>query len=104
MKSLLPVVLAVTATLSPYLPGQSPSAIPATTRLPIPATPGKKFDLAWVGKITRLADPQIAPDGKSIAVVITRPNYEEDLNDAELAVVDTVTCKTRFLTHGRKTA
>jgi dipeptidyl aminopeptidase/acylaminoacyl peptidase len=74
------------------------------TRLPIPATPGKKFDLAWVGKITRVADPQIAPDGKSIAVVVTRPNYEEDLNEAELAVVDPVTCKTRFLTHGRKTA
>ncbi|MEG9438710.1 PD40 domain-containing protein [Edaphobacter sp. HDX4] len=60
--------------------------------------------MAWVGKITQVADPQIKSDGKAIAVVVIRPNYEEDLNESELAVVDAATCKARSLTHGRKTA
>jgi dipeptidyl aminopeptidase/acylaminoacyl peptidase len=81
---------------------QSPS--PAPARMPIPATPGKTFDLAWLGKMVRVSDPQIAPDGKSLAVVVGRPNYEDDLNESELALVDTATGKTRMLTHGRKTA
>ena len=76
----------------------------ASARVPIPDTPGKTFDLAWVGKMVRVSDPQIAPDGKSLVTVVTRPDYEHDLNLAELALVDIASGKTRFLTHGRKTA
>jgi dipeptidyl aminopeptidase/acylaminoacyl peptidase len=83
---------------------QSPPTAPAKTRFPIPATPGKTFDLAWLGKIVRVTDPQIAPDGKSLVVVVAKPNYDDDLNESELALVDTATGGTRYLTHGRKTA
>ena len=80
----------------------SPSSAPA--RVPIPDIPGKTFDLAWVGKIVRVADPQISPNGKSLVTVVTKPDYERDLNLSELALVDIASGKTRFLTHGRKTA
>lgn len=83
---------------------QSPPTAPATARVAIPATPGARFDLAWIGKMVRVSDPQIAPDGKSLAVVVSRPNYDDDLNESDLALVDIATGKTRMLTHGRKTA
>ena len=76
----------------------------ASARVPIPDTPGKVFDLAWVGKMTRVSDPQIAPDGKSLVTVVTTPDYENDLNVSELALVDISSGATRFITHGRKNA
>jgi dipeptidyl aminopeptidase/acylaminoacyl peptidase len=82
----------------------APAAPPPPARRPIPATPGKTFDLAWLGKMVRVSDPQIAPDGKSLVAVVTRLDYENDLNLAELAQVDMASGKTRYLTRGRKTA
>jgi dipeptidyl aminopeptidase/acylaminoacyl peptidase len=75
-----------------------------SARVPIPDTPGKVFDLAWVGKMTRVSDPQISPDGKALVTVVTTPDYENDLNVSELALVDISSGATRFLTHGRKNA
>jgi dipeptidyl aminopeptidase/acylaminoacyl peptidase len=97
-------VVAGSLVFSAGLFGQSPPTAPATARVAIPAKPGEKFDLAWIGKIVRVSDPEIAPDGKSLAAVVTRNDYDEDLNVSELALVDTATGKTRYLTHGRKTA
>ena len=104
MKLLLASVVTVFVVFSPAAFGQSPPTAPATSRVSIPATPGKSFDLAWLGKIVRLSDPEIAPDGKSLVVVVTRPDYEDDLNLSELALVETASGKTRMLTSGRKTA
>ena len=108
MRHMLPAVLFVSLTIAAAAPSQTPTpaSAPAAApaRLPIPATPCKTFDLAWVGKIVRVSDPQIAPDGKSLVAVVTRPDYEHDLNVAELAQVDIATGKTRSLTHGRKSA
>jgi dipeptidyl aminopeptidase/acylaminoacyl peptidase len=97
-----PLVFATVSYCQTPAPAASTASAPA--RLPIPATPGKTFDLAWVGKMVRVSDPQIAPDGKSLVAVVTRPDYEKDLNVAELALVDIASGKTRFLTHERKTA
>ncbi len=93
---LLPALFLAATTL---LPAQSTPA-----RLPIPTTPGKTFDLAWVGKIVRVSDPQFSPDGKALVAVVTRPDYENDLNLSELALIDLATGKLRALTHDRKTA
>ncbi|MGA7242298.1 MAG: hypothetical protein WBX19_03900, partial [Terracidiphilus sp.] len=65
MKRLLPFLLTVFLVFSAGLFGESPPTATATARLPIPTTPGKVFDLAWVGKILRITDPRISPDGKS---------------------------------------
>ncbi|HKF47492.1 MAG TPA: S9 family peptidase [Terracidiphilus sp.] len=104
MKLLLPSLAASVLVFTAASFAQSPPTAPATTRLPIPATPGKTFDLAWIGKMVRVSDPEIAPDGKSLAAVIAHSNYEDDLYESDLAMVDTATGKTRMLTHDRKSA
>jgi dipeptidyl aminopeptidase/acylaminoacyl peptidase len=52
----------------------------------------------------RVSDPQISPDGKSLVTVVTKPDYANDLNVSELALVDIASGKTHLLTHGRKNA
>lgn len=104
MKHALWSVIAASVSLCCGGFAQSPPTAPGTTRVAIPATPGSRFDLAWIGKMVRVSDPQIAPDGKTLAVVVSQPNYEDDLNESELALVDAATGKARMLTHGRKTA
>jgi dipeptidyl aminopeptidase/acylaminoacyl peptidase len=100
-----PFAIAAAAPAQTPAPAAPHSPTPASpARLPIPATPGKTFDLAWLGKMVRVTDPQIAPDGKSLVAVVTRLDYESDLNVAELALVDMASGKTRFLTRGRKMA
>jgi dipeptidyl aminopeptidase/acylaminoacyl peptidase len=111
MRCMLTAVLFAPFAIAAAAPAQTPApAAPAppapapAARLAIPATPGKAFDLAWVGKMVRVSDPQIAPDGKSLVAVVTRLDYEHDLNLAELELVDMASGKTRPLTRGRKTA
>ena len=104
--TLLGLCVAATSACSEALAAPTSSDVPAAAtaraRLPIGATPGPTFDLAWVGKIIRVSDPQFAPDGKTLAAVVTRSDYEEDLNLAELAAIDIATGKERDLTHDRK--
>ena len=61
-----------------------------------------RFDLDSPGKIVRMADPQLSPDGKSIAIVVSRANFEENRTDAEIVLVDVATRAQRVLTHGRR--
>jgi hypothetical protein len=75
MKRFLPSLLALFFVFNAGMSSQSPPTATATSRLPIPTTPGKVFDLAWAGKILRVTDPKIAPDGKSLAVVVTHPTW-----------------------------
>lgn len=53
--------------------------------LPVEAA---RFDIADVAHIVRVSDPQIAPDGKSIVIVVSRPNYDLNLHQTELVLVD----------------
>src|SRR5258708_36259831 len=61
-----------------------------------------RVDLSTAGKIVRLADPQISPDGKAVAVVVTRSNFAENRNDADIVLVDIATKSQRVLTFGRR--
>ncbi len=67
--------------------------------LPIDAA---RFDIPDIAKIVRVSDPQISPDGKCIVIVVSRPNYEQDIHQTELVLVDIGTRKERVLTHDRK--
>lgn len=53
-------------------------------------------------KLTRISDPQISPDGKSIVIVVGHPNLKTDKFDSELVLVDIATHEQRVLTHGRR--
>ena len=52
-------------------------------------------------KLVRVGDPQISPDGKTIAVVIGRANLKEDRWDSEIDLIDVATKEMRAVTHDR---
>ena len=33
-----------------------------------------RFDLEALGRLTKVSDPQISPDGRTIVVIVSRPN------------------------------
>lgn len=61
-----------------------------------------RFTVEQTGKIVRVTDPQISPDGKSIAVIVSRTNYEENRYDPELMLIDIGTRAQRVLTRERR--
>ena len=62
----------------------------------------ERMTLESAGRIVRLADPQIAPDSKSIAVAVSRANFDENRYDADLILIDTATKRQRVFVHGRR--
>ena len=69
--------------------------------LPLPAF-AQRVDLTTAGKIVRVSDPQITPDGRSIAVVVARANFTDNRWDAEVIVVDTATRAQRVVATGKR--
>ncbi len=67
----------------------------------IAAPAAERFGLEHSGKIVRLSDPQISPDGRSVVVVVSRANFEENRYDVELVLVDTATRAQKVLTRRR---
>ena len=63
---------------------------------------GARFGLEHIGRIARLTDPQVAPDGRSIAVVVSRANFDENRYDGDIVLVDLATRTQKTLTHGRR--
>ena len=61
-----------------------------------------RFDLEALGRLTKVSDPQISPDGRSIVVIVSRPNYDDNRTDSEMVLVDIATGAQRVLTRGRK--
>jgi dipeptidyl aminopeptidase/acylaminoacyl peptidase len=62
----------------------------------------RKFELADMQKIVAVSSPAISPDGKCIAIVVTRVNWDEDRHDSQLVLVDISTGAQRQLTNVRK--
>jgi dipeptidyl aminopeptidase/acylaminoacyl peptidase len=61
----------------------------------------KVFTADDLPKIVRVGDPQISPDGKTIAVVIGRSNLKEDRWDSEIDLIDIASKQMRAVTHDR---
>ena len=66
------------------------------------APPRKRFSVDDLEKIVRLSSPRISPDGKSVAVVVTRADVGKNKWIPELDLVDVATGARRALTHDRK--
>jgi dipeptidyl aminopeptidase/acylaminoacyl peptidase len=61
----------------------------------------RRYSLDDFSRTARVAEPQISPDGRSIAVVVSRANLDENRYDGELLVVDIASGAARSLTTGR---
>jgi len=64
-------------------------------------TAQKRFELSDLSKLTSLNDPQISPDGKSIVLVVSRPDYKLNASQSELILIDIASGKQRVLTQNR---
>ena len=65
------------------------------------AANGPRFDLDTPAKIVRVADPAIAPDGRSVAIIVSRTNLDENRSDQQLVQVDIATKSNRVLSSRR---
>ena len=62
----------------------------------------RKIELGDYQKIVGVSSPAISPDGKSIVIVVSRVNWDEDRYDSQLVLVDISTGAQRTLTSTRK--
>jgi dipeptidyl aminopeptidase/acylaminoacyl peptidase len=62
----------------------------------------RKIELGDLQKIVNVSNPAISPDGKSIVIVVSRVNWDEDRYDSQLVLVDIGTGAQRPLTNIRK--
>jgi len=62
----------------------------------------RHIELNDYAKITSVSDPQISPDGKTIVLVVSRPNLDQDRSDRELVLIDIATGAQHVLTYERK--
>ncbi len=69
---------------------------------PLASTAATPFQLDDLQKIVGLSDPQISPDGKSIAVVVSTPVWKTDKHDVAIDVVDVASGARRVLTQDRE--
>jgi dipeptidyl aminopeptidase/acylaminoacyl peptidase len=61
-----------------------------------------RFDLTTPAKVVRVTDPQISPDGRTVAVLVGRVNYPENRVDTDVVLVDSATRTQRVLINGRR--
>ena len=52
-------------------------------------------------RVVRISEPRIAPNGKTIAIVVSRANLKEDRWDTEIDFVDVASHGLRVMTHDR---
>ena len=62
----------------------------------------RKIELGDLQKFVDVSNPAISPDGKSIVIIVSRANWDEDRYDSQLALVDIATSAQRPLTNVRK--
>ena len=61
----------------------------------------ERVTLEKMGQIVRLADPQLSPDSKSVVVMVSRANFDENRYDAQLVLIDTASRAQRILVRDR---
>ena len=66
-----------------------------------PRAVAARFTFDDLPRVVRVTEPQISPDGKTVAVVVAHANLTEDRWDADLVLVDVATKQTRTMTHDR---
>lgn len=62
----------------------------------------RRMQLDDLGRIVRVSEPQISPDGMSVVVVVARANYDENRYDGDLVLVDIASGNQHVLTNERR--
>ncbi len=62
----------------------------------------RKIELGDLQKIVAVSNPAISPEGKSIVIIVSRANWDEDRYDSQLVLVDIATGAQRPLSNIRK--
>lgn len=75
-------------------------ALPLSTHAA--ATGAVAFQLGDLPRIVNLSEPQISPDGKRIAVIVSTPDWKTDKSQQELDLVDVASGTRRALTWKRE--
>src|SRR5437764_819541 len=60
-----------------------------------------RYSLELARKLVGLASPRVSPDGRSIAFLVTHPDFDKNRNESELWLADAVTGAARALTFER---
>ena len=66
------------------------------------AAPAPVFQLSDLQKLIALRDPQISPDGRQIAVIVSTPDWKTDKPKQEIDLVNATTGARRALTRDRE--
>ena len=66
------------------------------------AQQSRRMQLDDLGRVVRVSEPQISPDGMSVVVVVARANYDENRYHGDLVLVDVATGNQRVLTSDRR--
>jgi len=78
-------------------------AVVAALGMALPGAAAKRrLELADFAKVVSVSEPQISPDGKTIAFVVRRINLEKDRRDSSLELVEIETGALRQLTYDRE--
>src|SRR3984893_9283229 len=76
--------------------------VAAAVAFAFPVTASSRtIDFSDLRKEVRVSAPQISPDGKSIAVVVSHEDFEKDESVGQLMLIDTATGTQRALTQDR---
>src|SRR5262245_7645025 len=69
----------------------------------LPATQAvRRFTFDDFSRVKRVADPQFAPDGASVAVVVSTPNLDENRHVASLQRIEISTGTSQVIVNGDK--
>src|ERR1041385_7795 len=61
-----------------------------------------RYTLEVARKVVGVGSPKVSPDGRSIAFLVTKPNFDSDKNETELWLADAVRGDARPLTFQRR--
>ena len=69
---------------------------------PLPAIAATPFRLDDLQRLVKLSDPQLSPDGRSVAVMVITPVWKTDKHDTRIDIVDVASGAQRAVTHDRE--
>ena len=62
----------------------------------------RTFKLVDLRRLVKLSSPKISPDGNSIAVIISRSDWDKDKNNEEIDLINTKDASSRTITYKRE--